>query len=257
MDNKMEVFKNEEFGEVRTAMIDGDVWFVGIDVCKCLDISNNRMALSKLDDDEKMTVSLTDGHSGARGGAQKIVIVNESGLYTLVLRSRKPQAKEFRRWVTHEVLPSIRKHGMYMTDNMIDAVIQNPEIMQQAVARICAERAEKQNQLATIQGQLQDALPKAVYYDKFVDPGYATNFRDTAKEFGIGQKCFINLLLQYKFIFRDQKGALRPEGRAVEKGLFIMRDYTSMTSGHVGSYTLITTKGKKLIYEYFVKKGLL
>jgi len=254
MDNKMEVFKNEEFGEVRTMLIDDAPWFVGIDVAKSLGYNkpNNAVTMHVSEDD-----SLKQGVIDSLGRKQKTTIINESGLYSLILSSNLPSAKKFKHWITSEVIPSIRKHGMYMTDNLLDAVIQNPEIMQQAVARICAERAEKQNQLAAIQGQLQDALPKAVYYDKFVDPGYATNFRDTAKEFGIGQKCFINLLLQYKFIFRDQKGDLRPEGRAVEKGLFIMRDYTSMTSGHVGSYTLITTKGKKLIYEYFVKKGLL
>ena len=253
MDNKMEVFKNEEFGEVRTVMIDNEPWFVGKDVANALQYKDTSDALKRhVDTEDKLSRCFTDS-----GQNRQMYIINESGLYSLILSSKLPSAKKFKHWITSEVLPSIRKHGMYMTDNLLDAVIQNPEIMQQAVARICAERAEKQNQLAAIQGQLQDALPKAVYYDKFVDPGYATNFRDTAKEFGIGQKCFINLLLQYKFIFRDQKGDLRPEGRAVEKGLFIMRDYTSMTSGHVGSYTLITTKGKKLIYEYFVKKGLL
>lgn len=257
MDNIMEVFKNEEFGEVRTMLIDNVPWFVGKDVAKALGYKNTKDALTAhIDGEDKQIIQRSD-FTTFEIPSRGMTIINESGLYSLILSSKLPSAKEFRRWVTHEVLPSIRKHGMYMTDNMIDAVIQNPEIMQQAVARICAERAEKQNQLATIQGQLQDALPKAVYYDKFVDPGYATNFRDTAKEFGIGQKCFINLLLHYGFIFRDQKGALRPEGRAVEKGLFIMRDYTSMISGHVGSYTLITSKGKKLIYEYFVKKGLL
>lgn len=104
-------------------MKDGEPWFVAADVCKALEIGNSRMATDRLDDDEKMTVNLTDSHSGQRGGAQKITAVNEPGLYTLVLGSRKPQAKEFKRWITHEVIPSIRKHGAYATEATIDRII--------------------------------------------------------------------------------------------------------------------------------------
>lgn len=117
MDNKLEIFKSEQFGEVRTILIGNEPWFVAIDVCAALSISNNRDAVGRLDDDEKMTVDLTDSHSGVRGGAQKISVVNESGLYTLVLSSRKPEAKAFKRWITHEVIPIIRKTGGYI-DNV-------------------------------------------------------------------------------------------------------------------------------------------
>lgn len=89
------IFEHPEFGKVRTVMIDGEPWFVAADVCKALSISNSRDSVGKLDNDEKMTVDLTDSHSGTRGGAQKISVVNEPGLYTLVLSSRKPEAKSF------------------------------------------------------------------------------------------------------------------------------------------------------------------
>ena len=108
---KMEVFQNKEFGSVRVVMLDGDPWFSAADVCKALDIANSRDAIAKLDADEKMTVGLTDGHSGARGGAQKMSFVNEPGLYALMMRSRKPEAKAFQRWITHEVIPCIRWQG--------------------------------------------------------------------------------------------------------------------------------------------------
>ena len=102
------IFEHPEFGKVRIVMIDGEPWFVAADVCKALSISNSRDSVGKLEKEEKMTVDLTDSHSGTRGGAQKISVVNESGLYTLVLSSRKPEAKSFKRWITHEVLPALR-----------------------------------------------------------------------------------------------------------------------------------------------------
>lgn len=116
--NEITVFQNEEFGDIRTVIIDGAPWFVGIDVCRALDIRNNRDAMSRLDDDEK-GVEFID----TPGGRQKLSIVNESGIYALVLGSRKPEAKAFKRWITHEVIPEIRKqepiHRHYLRRNCL------------------------------------------------------------------------------------------------------------------------------------------
>lgn len=109
--NEMQIFEREEFGQMRTTTIDGEPWFVAADVCRALEIGNSRQAVARLDDDEKGVIS-TD----TLGGKQEITIINEPGLYTLVLGSRKPEAKAFKRWITHEVLPSIRKTGAYATD---------------------------------------------------------------------------------------------------------------------------------------------
>lgn len=106
--NELQIFQSPEFGEVRTTVIDGEPWFVAADVCRALELSNSRMAISRLDDDEK-GVSSTD----TLGGKQEMQIVNEPGLYSLVLGSRKPEAKAFKRWITHEVIPAIRKTGSY------------------------------------------------------------------------------------------------------------------------------------------------
>ena len=114
MENKnLSTFVSDQFGSVRTLTIDGEPWFVAADVCRALDISNPRDAVKRLEDDERMTVDLTDGHSKQRGGAQKLNAINEPGLYSLVLASRKPEAKAFKRWITHEVIPTIRKTGAY------------------------------------------------------------------------------------------------------------------------------------------------
>lgn len=98
---------------IRWSLLEGELWWVAVDVCATLGVENARDAVRRLDDDEKMTVGLTDSHSDRRGGAPSMRVINESGLYSLELTSRKPEAKEFKRWVTHVVLPSIRKTGGY------------------------------------------------------------------------------------------------------------------------------------------------
>ena len=104
--NELQIFNNEDFGEIRTVTIDNDPWFVASDICKALDIANTTQAMQRLDDDEKSMLNI-----GLCGGATNCV--NEYGLYSLVLASRKKEAKDFKRWITHEVLPSIRKTGSY------------------------------------------------------------------------------------------------------------------------------------------------
>ena len=113
MSNALQVFRYTEAHQIRTTVIDGEPWFVAKDVCDVLGIQNIRQNVKSLDDDEKMTVANPDSHSGQRGGAQFLNVINEAGLYKLTFRSKKPSAKEFTRWVTHEILPSIRKTGSY------------------------------------------------------------------------------------------------------------------------------------------------
>lgn len=114
--NGLQIFNNEEFGVVRTVTIDNEPWFVASDICKALEISNVSVAISRLDEDERSKFNL-----GRQGEGN---IVSEYGLYSLVLASRKPEAKKFKRWVTHEILPSIRKYGVYAVDELLD----NPDM---------------------------------------------------------------------------------------------------------------------------------
>lgn len=118
MGNELTVFQNEEFGSVRTINRNGEPWFVANDVCKALQIGNSRDAINRLDNDEKGVV-ITD----TLGGNQKINIINEAGLYSLILTSRKPEAKEFKRWITHEVIPAIRKTGSYSVEHKKEITI--------------------------------------------------------------------------------------------------------------------------------------
>ena len=112
--NEIAVFENEQFGTIRTLSVEGEPWFVAADVCRALEINNPSMAIGRLDEDEKSTLSLTEGTS-PNGGNPNVNVVNEPGLYSLVLGSRKPEAKAFKRWITHEVIPAIRKTGAYKT----------------------------------------------------------------------------------------------------------------------------------------------
>ena len=127
----------------------GEPWFVAKDVCNVLGITNNRDAIGELDTDEKNTVVITDGIPGNPNKT----IVSEAGLYRLVMKSRKPKAKEFKRWVTHEVLPSIRRHGVYATDVTIDSILNDPDFGIRLLTNLKDERARRREAERAIEAQ--------------------------------------------------------------------------------------------------------
>lgn len=133
--NDLKIFSNPEFGSIRVIEKDGEPWFVAADVCQILDLTNPTMALNRLDEDERSKLNL-----GRQGETN---VVNEYGLYSLILGSRKPEAKVFKRWITHEVIPSIRKHGMYMTDEVLEKTLNNPDFLIDLLQAYKKEREEK------------------------------------------------------------------------------------------------------------------
>lgn len=235
MENMITVFENEEFGAVRTATINSEPWFVANDVCAILEI--DRTQTRRLDDDEKGVYLI---HT--LGGDQKMSIVNEFGLYSLILRSRKPEAKAFRRWITHEVIPTIRKHGMYATTPMLRQFQENPELIRLVCERMLAEkdRADK------LYKKVTELQPKADFFDAFVNPDDCTNIRTTAKELGVPERAFCRFLQDSGFMYRCPAGNLMPYNKPENEGLFIVRDFYS-EYGHHGTYTLITSMGKNLL----------
>lgn len=239
MNSDLMIFENPEFGAVRSILIDSDPWFVAADVCKALELEKTNRALSRLDDDEKGAHSVS-----TPGGRQRMSIISESGLYSLILGSRKPEARAFKRWITHEVIPSIRKHGAYMTDSLLDALEAHPEAVPEYLNRLRSENARNRE----LNRRLRLALPKAEYYDAFVDPADCTNIRTTAKELGVPEKQFTRYLEEKKYLFRDKNRKLFP--RAVKKsaGLFLVRDFYT-ERGKLGHYTLITPAGKRHFLE--------
>ena len=236
MDNKLMTFENAAFGKIRTLTIDGEPWFVAADVCRALEIGNPSMAVERLDDDEK-GISTID----TLGGKQRMTIINEPGLYSLVLSSRKPEAKAFKRWITHEVIPAIRKYGGYMTKSLLEQVLENPSLIYEFARRMLAEQQKNER----LRQELDRAKPKADYYDAFIHPESCTNIRATAKELKVPEKMFTAFLIRKRYLYRAPSGSLMPYAKAADDGLFFVKDYIAV-NGHQGVYTLVTPKGKAL-----------
>lgn len=239
MANKLEIFKSKEFGEVRTIVIDNEPYFVGKDVAEILGYANGSRDVNRhVDDEDKRGYRI-----GTPGGEQETIVINESGLYSLVLSSKLPQAKAFKRWITKEVLPSIRKHGMYATDELLA----NPEFAIEVFKALKEEREkvkalEADNSMKTVQVQIMK--PKADYFDELVDRNLLTNFRETAKQLNIKQTDFVNFLISKRYIYRDKKGKLMPYADK-NKGLFEVKECYNEKTAWSGTQTLITPKGRE------------
>ena len=236
MDNKLMTFENAAFGKIRTLTIDGEPWFVAADVCKALELGNPSMTVERLDADEKGISSID-----TLGGKQRMAIINEPGLYSVILCSRKPEAKAFKRWITHEVIPAIRKYGGYMTKSLLEQVLENPNLIYEFARRMLAEQQKNER----LRQELDRAKPKADYYDAFIHPESCTNIRATAKELKVPEKMFTAFLIRKRYLYRAPSGSLMPYAKAADDGLFFVKDYIAV-NGHQGVYTLVTPKGKAL-----------
>ena len=179
MSNEITTFTNAEFGSIRTITIANEPWFVGKDAADILGYSNTRKALIDHVDDEDKGVTKCD----TLGGKQDLIIINESGLYSLILSSKMPNAKKFKRWVTSEVLPAIRKHGLYATDDLIA----NPDLAIVAFTALKEEREKNKELMAAVaigQQQIAEMKPKTTYYDVVLKCRDAVNISVIAKDYG-------------------------------------------------------------------------
>lgn len=227
--NEITVFNNDQFGEVRLVEHEGEPWFVAADLCRALEISDTQSALRRLHDDEKGKDSIR-----TLGGTQEMLVVSEPGMYALVLGSRKPEAEVFQRWITHEVIPCIRKHGAYATADVLDQIIADPEY---GIRLLEALKAEKDKN-ALLQ-------PKADYFDALVERNTLTGVRETAKELGVKPKEFTTYLLEHDYVYRDHKNKLQPAAAHVESGLFVLKECKSDKNGWSGTQLMITPKGRE------------
>ena len=246
MNNKIKVFENAEFGSVRTVTINGEPWFAASDVCKALEIKNTPQALSRLEEDERFTTIISN--DSAASGKSKLSFVNEAGLYSLILSSRKPEAKAFKRWVTHEVIPAIRKTGGYLSEPLLQRIQNDPAVIFEFADALLAER----RRTTALEAELSKAKPKADYFDAFINPDDCTNIRTTAKELKIPERKFVQFLLKEKVLFRSPSGQLLPYNKHSNEGLFIVRDF--VTFSFTGSQTYFTPKGKEIIRLKYMKK---
>lgn len=259
----LKIFSNEKFGTVRTVVNDNEPWFVAADVCKALEISNTADALKRLDDDEKMTIDSTDSHSGQRGGAQSMNIVNEPGLYSLVLGSRKPEAKEFKRWITHEVIPSIRKHGMYATEELLA----NPDLAIQVFQQLKEEREARklaeskamvlQEENAAQKQQIAEYQPKITYYDEVLKCRDAVPTSIIAKDYG-WSATRLNKFLEENGVQYKLRGTWLLKQKYAGFGYTKSETFPFKgTAGnmHAAINTKWTQKGRLFIYELMKKNG--
>lgn len=231
--NQMEIFKNPEFGAIRAVEIDGEPWLVGKDVSLALGYTNPQKAIRDHVDAEDRTVNDSFTVNGTA-----ITLINESGLYSLVLSSKLPKAKQFRRWVTSEVLPTIRKHGAYMTREKLWEVATSPE----ALLKLCSELLAEREENAVLREENALLEGKAAFFDLFVDMKQSTNLRTTAKELVVPERRFVRFLLEQRFVYRTASGNVLPYAKPSNDGLFCVKDYCN--HGHIGSYTLVTPQGK-------------
>lgn len=238
--------------DVRTTTINGEPYFVGKDVAEVLGYAKARNAIaSHVDDEDKKGAPI----QGDLGGTQMMTIINESGLYSLILSSKLPQAKDFKRWVTSEVLPTIRKHGMYAVDDLLD----NPDMVIAAFQRLKEERRlrlQAQEEVAQKNQIIQELQPKATYYDLILQSESLVAISVIAKDYGMSAKKLNNLLHELKVQFKQGKTWLLYQKYA-DKGYTQSKTYT-IDAERSQMHTYWTQKGRLFIYDLLKnKKGIL
>lgn len=259
------VFEHADFGSIRIVVRGGEPWFIAKDVCDALSISNSRDAMAKLDTDEK-GVALTD----TPGGEQQVSIVNEPGFYRLVMKSRKPEAKAFQRWVTHEVLPSIRKFGVYATAETAERLMADPDFMIKTFEALKKER-ERVRGLESLNRRNEALLehrdrrigemrPKEVFADAVSASHSTILIGDLAKilrQNGIdmGQKRLFAWMREHGWLMKDGQSRNMPTQRAMEMGLFRIKETTISNpdgSVRVTRTTKVTGKGQQYFVNLFL-----
>ena len=252
---ELQIFKNEQFGQVRMVEIEGQPWLVGKDVAEILGYAKPLDAISRhVDEDDSVKYGLTDN----LGRTQNTIIINESGLYSLILSSKLPQAKEFKRWVTSEVLPSIRKHGMYATDQLLN----DPDLAIAAFQALKAERTKNKElevQNNKLQSELDEMKPKADYVDVMLANKGLISTTAIAKNYGESAKKFNLRLKDLGIIFKQGKVWL-PYAKYHTKGYVHIEPHPITHKNgmpDVSLHTKWTVKGHFFLYEILKDNGIL
>lgn len=239
--NELKIFENPTFGQVRIVEREGEPWFVGKDVATALGYSDTADALKKHVDEEDKELLKPGEMPTLKMSNFGAYIINESGLYSLVLSSKLPTAKAFKRWITSEVIPSIRKTGGYIAGQ---AELSPEELMAKALMVAQKTLAERDARISALTVENQIMTPKAEYFDDLVDRNLLTSFRETAKQLKVKEKAFIAFLLEKKFIYRDKKGKLMPYAEK-NNGLFELKECFNDKTQWSGTQTMITPKGRE------------
>ena len=254
--NEMQIFQNAEFGSVRTADLNGVPYFVGKDVAGILGYSNTRKALLDHVDEEDKTDGVTIRDSIGR--EQAPVLINESGLYSIILSSKMPNARRFKRWVTSEILPTIRKHGVYATDELIA----NPDLAIAAFTALKEEREKNRllEQTTAVQKQqIAEMKPKASYYDVVLNCKDLISTSTVAKDYG-KSAIWMNRYLHEKGVQFKQGEIWLLYQKYAEKGYTNTKTHSySANDGtiHTKPHTYWTQKGRLFVYELLKADGIL
>lgn len=239
--NEIQIFENPEFGQVRTVEVNGEPYFIAADICNALELSNTTVALDRLDDDEKSKLNL-----GLSGGLTNCV--NEYGLYSLVMASRKPSAKKFKRWVTHEVLPSIRKHGAYMTDEALYRAITEPDFLIQLATELKAEKEKRK----VLEEKVERDKPLVDFATQVSETSDLVDMAQMAKlardeNINIGRNKLFAWLKDKKILLSDNT----PYQRFIDQNYFAVKEVVKNTAYGTKTFpkTYITGKGQIYIIQ--------
>lgn len=254
--NDIQVFNSEQFGEIRTAGTAQEPIFCAADICRALGYSNGRKAISDHCDEGDVTKRDTPTSSGV----QSMTFVNESGMYSLIFGSKLESAKQFKKWVTSEVLPSIRKHGMYATEATVESMLNDPEnaiLMLQAYQRERKERLAAQQQVEKLEAQAIEDKPKIIYADAVKGSTSSCLIGELAKMiaqngYPIGEKRLFQWLRDNHYLCSYGERFNQPYQQYIEQGLFTMKQNVFSVDGEMRTRNTTKVTGKGQIY--FINK---
>jgi prophage antirepressor-like protein len=253
--SELQIFQNAEFGSVRSITVNGEPYFVGKDVAEILGYSNTRKAILDHVDEEDKGVTKCD----TPGGSQELAVINESGLYSLILSSKLPGAKRFKRWVTSEVLPAIRKHGVFAMDDIVN----NTDALIEALQAFKAERLQRmalESENAVQRQQLSEMKPKASYYDVVLNSPDLVSITEIAKDYGWSAQRMNEYLHGRGIQFRQGGRIWILYQKYAQKGLTSTKTHTYPAPDgtvHTKVHTYWTQKGRLFIYDLLKADGIL
>lgn len=251
--NEIQIFKNDSFGSVRTVEVEGLPYFVGKDVAEILGYSRPDHAITNhVDDDDKLTYRIDTS-----GQNRQMFIINESGLYSLILSSKLPKAKEFKHWVTSEILPTIRKHGAYMTDSVIEQALTSPDFLIQLATQLKEEQAQRK----ALEQQVESDRPKVLFADAVETSQTSILVGDLAKLIkqngvDIGQKRLFAWLRDNGYLIKSGSSTNMPTQRSMDMKLFEVKERSISNpdgSVRVTKTTKVTGKGQTYFINIFLK----
>ena len=254
--SNLQIFKNSKFGEIRGLEIEGEPWLVGRDIAVILGYAKPHNAISRhVDEDDTLKQGITD----KLGRMQETTLINESGFYSLVLGSKLPEAKEFKRWVTHDVLPTIRKHGAYMTPQKIEEVLLNPD----TIIQLATTLKEEQQKRLEAERQIEEQKPKVLFAEAWEVSEHSILVGEMAKLLArnglenMGQNRLFKWLRANGYLHKSGQQYNLPTQKSIELGIIEVKTRTIANpdgSVRVTKTPKITVKGQIYFLEKFKEK---